>query len=182
MFIYFAKYLDTVGCPKGVREHTTPLPLDFVPGKDDCSPTEEVALELAAEFNIDLASCVGALIYLGMTRVDIAHGVNKLAKFTRLSGRAHFNAMVHLLRYLRDHSHLGITFYRDFKRSPVCKLLVENNIKCDDVFFSFLDSSWNDNVDIGRSTGMYLVFYMGGLIDHISNMPDPVALSSAEAE
>ena len=44
------------------------------------------------------------------------------------------------------------------------------------------DSSWNDDVDTGRSTGCFLIFYMGGLVDHSSNMPDPVALSSAEAE
>jgi hypothetical protein len=44
------------------------------------------------------------------------------------------------------------------------------------------DSSWNDDVDTGRSTGCFLIFYMGGVIDHSSNMPDPVVLSFAEAE
>ncbi len=27
-----------------------------------------------------------------------------------------------------------------------------------------------------------MIFYMGGVVEHSSNMPDPVALSSAEAE
>jgi hypothetical protein len=27
-----------------------------------------------------------------------------------------------------------------------------------------------------------MIFYMGGLINHSSNMPDPIAMSSAEAE
>lgn len=44
------------------------------------------------------------------------------------------------------------------------------------------DSSWNDDVNTGRSTGCFLIFYCGGVIDHSSNMPGPVALSSAEAE
>jgi len=44
------------------------------------------------------------------------------------------------------------------------------------------DSSWNDDVDTGRSTGCFLIFYMGGLVNHSSNMPEPIALSSAEAE
>lgn len=38
------------------------------------------------------------------------------------------------------------------------------------------------DVDNGRSTGCFLTFYMGGIIDHSSNLPDHVALSSAEAE
>ena len=44
------------------------------------------------------------------------------------------------------------------------------------------DSSWNDDPDHGRSTGCYESFYMGGVVDHSSNLPDPITLSSAEAE
>jgi hypothetical protein len=51
-----------------------------------------------------------------------------------------------------------------------------------ELFLTFSDSSWNDDVDTGRSTGSFLISYMGGIVDHSSNMPDPVALSSAEAE
>jgi hypothetical protein len=43
-----------------------------------------------------------------MTRVDIMYAVNKLAKFTHKPGKANFEAMIHLLRYLRDHSQIGI--------------------------------------------------------------------------
>ncbi len=46
----------------------------------------------------------------------------------------------------------------------------------------FTDSSWNDDVDTGRSSGCFMIIYMGGVVEHSSNMPDPVALSSAEAE
>jgi hypothetical protein len=49
-------------------------------------------------------------------------------------------------------------------------------------FFSFSDSSWDNDVDHGRSTGCYIITYMGGVVDHSSNLPNPVALSSAEAE
>ena len=48
--------------------------------------------------------------------------------------------------------------------------------------FTFTDSSWDDDIDTSRSTGGYLILYQGGVIDHSSNMPIPVALSSAEAE
>jgi hypothetical protein len=49
-------------------------------------------------------------------------------------------------------------------------------------FYSFSDSSWNDYVDTGRSTGGYITIYMGGVVDHSSNLPEPMALSSAKVE
>ena len=85
------KYLNAAGAPKVDRLHATPLALDFVPTSDDCSLNEETAKRLENEYNIDFAS-VGSLIYLGMTRCDIVHAVNKLAKYTRQPGRNHFEA------------------------------------------------------------------------------------------
>jgi hypothetical protein len=125
---------------------------------------------------------VGSLIYLGMTRVDIVYAVNKLAKFTHKPGRIHFEAIVHLLRYLRDHSHVGIRFFSDYQNVPITRSLIAENLEISHPFFGFSDSSWNDDVDHGRSTGCFIITYMGGVVDHSSNLPDPVALSSAEAE
>ena len=34
----------------------------------------------------------------------------------------------------------------------------------------FSGSSWQDCLDTGRSTGIYIVFYQGGPIDNISHM------------
>jgi hypothetical protein len=176
------KYLDTAGAPKVERLHSTPLPLDFVPTSDVCNTSEETAEILAKEYNVDFASCIGSLIYLGMTRCDIVYAVNKLAKFTRLPGRVHFDVLLHLLRYLRDNMLLGIRFYHDVMRSPLIQTLASQEIKQEHAFFGFSDSSWNDDVDTGRRTGCFILTYMGGIVDHSSNMPDPVALSSAEAE
>jgi hypothetical protein len=66
--------------------------------------------------------------------------------------------------------------------SPVTRLLSSNGISLDNPLIAFSDSSWNDDIDTGRSTGCFIIIYMGGVVDHSSNMPDPVALSSAEAE
>jgi hypothetical protein len=77
---------------------------------------------------------------------------------------------------------LGIRFYSDLFRAPLMKILESQEIKQHHAFFGFSDSSWNDDADTGRSTGCFILTYMGGIVDHSSNMPDPVALSSAEAE
>ena len=179
------RYLDTVGCANITREHSTPLPLDFVPTADDNSVDEAAATALSTEYNLDFASCVGALIYLALTRTDIIHAVNKLAKYTRRPGRSHFNALIHTLRYLRDHAYLGVTFYSDMKRSAIYKIFERTESLqaiLKEYFYTLSDSSWNDDVDHGRSTGSYQSYYMGGVVDHSSNLPDPIALSSAEAE
>ena len=47
---------------------------------------------------------------------------------------------------------------------------------------AFLDSSWQDCPDTGRSTGSFDIFYQGGVVQSSSFVPDPVAMSSAEAE
>jgi hypothetical protein len=66
--------------------------------------------------------------------------------------------------------------------SPITRLLSSNGISLDYPFITFSDSSWNDDIDTGRSTGCFMIICMGGVVEHSSNMPDPVALSSAEAE
>jgi hypothetical protein len=46
----------------------------------------------------------------------------------------------------------------------------------------FADSSWQDFPDASRSTGCCLAFCQGGIAYGASFVPDPIALSSAEAE
>ena len=46
----------------------------------------------------------------------------------------------------------------------------------------FSDSSWQDCIDTGRSTGGYIIFKSGGAVDHRCHLPVPIALSSGEAE
>ena len=43
----------------------------------------------------------------------------------------------------------------------------------------FSDSICQDCLDNGRSTVAYIVFYQGGIIDHCTHFPDPVAQSIA---
>jgi len=78
--------------------------------------------------------------------------------------------------------YLGLRFYSDINMSPITRLLTSNGISLDNPLIAFSDSSWNDDIDTGRSTGCFMIICMGGVVEHSSNMPDPVALSSAEAE
>jgi hypothetical protein len=97
-------------------------------------------------------------------------------------GEKHMLALIHLLRYLRQHTQYGLRYYAILEEAPIYKMLKINNITPSRSLFTFSDSSWDDDFDTSRSTGGYLIFYQGGVVDHSSNMPGPVAMSSAEAE
>ena len=44
------------------------------------------------------------------------------------------------------------------------------------------NSSWQDCTDTGRSTGSFLIFSQGSIVEFRTFVPSPVAMSSAEAE
>ncbi len=172
------RFLDKTGAKKKPRSHSTILPAEFVPSVENCSTDEETTKTLQEEYGIDFASCVGALLYLSYTRPHITYVVVKFAKYTRRPGVAHMEALLHLLRYLRDNMYLGLTFYSDITMSPITRLFSSNKISLNNPLRTFTDSSWNDDTDTGMSSGCFMIFYMGTVVEQSSNMPDPVALSS----
>jgi hypothetical protein len=72
---------------------------------EDCSKDEETAKPLYEEYGSDFASCVGALLYLSYARPDITYAV-----VTRRPGVVHMEALLNLLRNLRDNMYLGLRF------------------------------------------------------------------------
>ncbi len=176
------RFLEKAGAKKKPRFHSTILPAEFTPSVEDCSMDEETTKTLQEEYGIDFASCVEALLYLSHTRPDITYAVVKFAKYSRCPGVVQMEALLHLLRYLRDNMYLGLKFYSDITMSPVTILLSSNGISLDSPLCTFTDSPWNYNINTGRSSGCFMIFYMGGVVEHSSNMSDPVAFSTAEAE
>ena len=66
--------------------------------------------------------------------------------------------------------------------APVTDMLRQAGIKTDNHLMNFSDCSWQDFPYTGRSIGAYIIFYQGGLIDHGTHVPGPVAQYSAESE
>ena len=58
------------------------------------------------EYNIHYRACIGSLIYLFSTRVDLSFAVHKLAKFSVNPGKVHFEGLINLLIYIRDNKNL----------------------------------------------------------------------------
>ena len=103
--------------------------------------------------------------------MDLSFAVHTLAKFSSNTDKLHFEGLIHLLRYIRDNKTLGLKYYEDLNDAPVTDLLRQTSIKTKNHLMAFSDSSWQDFIETGRSTGAYIIFYQGGPIDHGTNVP-----------
>ena len=162
------KYLDTAT-----------FPADMIFTKEDVSTSDEQVEKLTREYKIHYRACIGSLVYLLSTRVDLSFAVHKLAKFPANPGKVHFEGLIHLLRYIRDNKTLGLKYYADINDTTVTDLLMQANIKTKNHLMDFSYSSWRDCPETGRSTGAYIIFYPGVPIDHGTHVPGTVAQSSA---
>ena len=114
-----AKYLDTATVKVSKTFYKTTLPSEMIFTKEDVSTSDEQVESLTREYNIHYRACIGSLIYLLSTRVDLSFAVHKLAKFSANPGKVHFEGLVHLLRYMRDNKTLGLKYYADLNDAPV---------------------------------------------------------------
>jgi hypothetical protein len=79
--------------------------------------------------------------YICLTRPGITYDVVTFSKYsTRCPGVVHMEALLHLLRYLRDNMYLGLKFCSDIAISPVTGLLSSNEISLDNPLCTFTDS------------------------------------------
>ena len=75
------KYLDTATVKASKFFYNTTLPFGMIHTKADASTSDEQVEKLTREFNINHRACIGSLIYLLSTRVDLSFSVQKLEMF-----------------------------------------------------------------------------------------------------
>lgn len=109
---------------------------------------------------------VGKLIYLSVTRPDIAYAVSRVSQFMQAPTITHWEAAIRILRYLKKAPGQGLLF------KPGDSLTLRG----------YSDADWAGSVDDRRSTSGYFVFLGGNLVSWKSKKQSVVALSSAEAE
>ena len=85
-----AKYLDTATVKVSTKFYKTTLTADMIFTKEDVSTSDEQTEKLTREYNIHYRACIGSLIYLLSTRVDLSFAVHKLAKFSANPSKVHF--------------------------------------------------------------------------------------------
>nr|CAN82774.1 hypothetical protein VITISV_026106 [Vitis vinifera] len=145
-------------------------------GMPGCQPVDtpiEEGLKLCVEPNqvsIDKGKyqrLVGRLMYLAHTRPDLAYALSVVSQYMHNLGEQHMNAVMRILRYLKNAPGKGILFTKnvDYQSIEV-----------------YTDVDWAGAVDDRRSTSGYFTFVGGNLVTWKSKKQNVVARSSAEAE
>ena len=88
-----AKYLDTATVKVSNKFYKTTLPSYMIFTKEDFSTSDEQVESLTREYNIHYRACIGSLIYLLSTKMDLSFAVHKLAKFSANPGKVHFEGL-----------------------------------------------------------------------------------------
>ncbi|WKA00225.1 hypothetical protein VitviT2T_018605 [Vitis vinifera] len=110
---------------------------------------------------------VGRLMYLAHTRPDLAYALSVVSQYMHNPGEQHMNAVMRILRYLKNAPGKGILFTKNVDHQ---------SIKV------YTDVDWVGAVDNRRSTSGYFTFIGGNLVTWKSKKQNVVARSSAEAE
>ena len=115
---------------------------------------------------IPYASAVGSLMYaMVCTRPDISQAVSVVSRFMANPGKAHWQGVKWILRYLKGTADKGLCFGGD-----TCKVS------------GFVDSDYAGDLDRRRSTTGYVFSIHGAPVSWRSMLQATVALSTTEAE
>ena len=110
---------------------------------------------------------VGRLMYLAHTRPDLAYAFSVVSQYMHNLGEQHMNAVMRILRYLKNALGKGILFGKNVDHQSI---------------EVYNDADWAGAVDDRRSTSGYFTFVGGNLVTWKSKKQNVVARSSAEAE
>lgn len=156
---------------EGAKPASTPLS----PSMKLYKSTEEELEEVKGE-KIPYRNAVGSLMYLSQcTRPDLSHAVGVLSQHLEAPSRQHWDAVVHVLRYLKGTVDLGIIYSGK----------ITSKINGHESFalpLSHCDSDWAGDRSTRRSTTGYVFMLAGGPVSWRSRLQPTVALSSTEAE
>nr|XP_016462917.1 PREDICTED: uncharacterized mitochondrial protein AtMg00810-like [Nicotiana tabacum] len=133
---------------------------DFI-GKAECSEEEDRLVDQASYQRL-----IGKLLYLIVTRLDIAFGVQTLSQFLQQPKRSHMKIALRIVKYVKSQPGQGIVLSS-----------THNN-----TITAFCDADWAACPLTRKSVAGFLVKVGDSLISWKSKKQTTVSQSSAEAE
>ncbi|KEP46319.1 putative Gag-Pol-like polyprotein/retrotransposon [Rhizoctonia solani 123E] len=141
-----------------------PLPPKQRFSKAQCPSTEEEKAEMK---KVPYLALVGALLFVCcQTRPDVSYAVCTLSRFSANPGRAHWDALLGILRYLHSTSTFGVSYSRAGSHA----------------LSIYSDADYGMCPDTYKSTTGWVVALCGGLVSWSSKLQSVIAQSTAEAE
>ncbi|RDB17165.1 Retrovirus-related Pol polyprotein from transposon TNT 1-94 [Hypsizygus marmoreus] len=162
-------YLERVLAKYGMSEcspRPTPLPLGVILNKEQAPSTPE-----ERQFMKDkpYREVLGSVMYAQIaTRPDLSYAVSTLSKFSSDPGKAHWDALTHVLRYIRGTLHFKIT-YGGKAHTDLAPL-------------GYVDADYGGDTDTRRSCSGHVFIQAGGPTAWGAQYQQTVALSTTEAE
>lgn len=107
---------------------------------------------------------IGRLLYLNLSRPDLSYSVQQLSQFMSCPRQPHWDAVMHVVRYLKGSISQGL-FY------PALSTLSMTG---------FCDADWGACAFSGRSLTGYCVFLGGSLVSWKTKKQKAISKSSAD--
>ena len=149
---------------ENVIPRNTPLPVGILLDNDMSPKTDSEKREMKDK---PYRSVLGSVMWGQLaSRPDLSFSVSLLARFQSNPGLAHWNALLHVIGYIKNTLDYGLTYSRDYEISPV----------------AFVDADYGGCRDTRRSTSGYIFTMSGGPVTWSSKRQATVALSTIEAE
>jgi hypothetical protein len=153
---YAGKLIEKFGVKEG-KYCSTPLDANFKLRRDDGK-----ILPDPRKFR----ALVGSLIYLTITRPDIAFAVGLVSRFMQAPTKSHLDAAKRILKYVSSTLDLGLFYKKDSEF----------------VLHGYTDADMGGDLDDRRSTSGYVFSCGSASVSWCSKKQDSVSLSSTEAE
>ena len=148
-------------------EVSTPLGQHIKLSLDQCPKTEK---EVADMERISYASAVGSLMYsMVCCRPDLAHSMSVVSRYMSCAGKAHWEAVKWIMRYMKRTANHGLKFEANSNANT-------------DALVGYVDSDFAANLDSRKSLTGYIFTLYGTAISWKSVQQPIIALSTTEAE
>lgn len=129
-----------------------------------CPKNQSEADEMS---RVPYQEAIGSIMYAAqLTRPDICFAVSALSRYNQKPGKAHWNAVKRVFRYLKGTVDAKLVFRRDGNSEII----------------GYCDADWANDIDQRRSTTGYVFLLHGAAISWNAKRQQTVALSTTEAE